>query len=263
MCSSGSCNLSHGDVCWSSCKFTGKMPYRIYSAQRKLYDDCERRRAADAKKHGVRYVPLQVPSPADDASSKSSRRGAQAAAPVKYVGLGAGNAEAGGGMCDLFGTIAMTTIEHSFDDVHVDEYGDDDEFGNVPASTPPAALTSVKPLDPDPVGEWYAVPGGAKVGVRFVPLGTYPIMLAPYMLPGLNPVLCRSREVAEAKLHELQMSSSVMARHAAYLASSSAAAEVVRPRLDSGIFKYIFGAFAMVLALVTLGLPLTLRRTPS
>ena len=77
-------------------------------------------------------------------------------------------------------------------------------------------------------------------------------MLAPHVLPGLNPVLCRTREVAEAKLHELQMSPSVMARHAAYLASSSVAAEVVRPRFNSGILKYVIGAFAMVLALVTL-----------
>ena len=81
--------------------------------------------------------------------------------------------------------------------------------------------------------------------MRFVPLGTYHSMLAPHVLPGLNPVLCSTREVAEAKLHELQMSSSVMARHAAYLASSSAAAEVVRPRLDSGIFKYTGGARVM------------------
>ena len=30
LCSFGSCNMAHGDrACWSSCKFTGKIPYRI------------------------------------------------------------------------------------------------------------------------------------------------------------------------------------------------------------------------------------------
>ena len=70
-----------------------------------------------------------------------------------------------------------------------------------------------------------------------MPLGTYHIVLAPYVLPGLNPVLCRSKDVVVDKFYELQLSPSVLARHAAYLASTSSATEVVRPRFNPGTLK--------------------------
>ena len=66
----------------------------------------------------------------------------------------------------LFGTIAMATIEHTFDDVHVDGYGYNDDFDYQLRDSDPDALISVKPLDAEPVGEWYAVPGGARGEVR-------------------------------------------------------------------------------------------------
>ena len=50
------------------------------------------------------------------------------------------------------------------------------------------------------------------------------------------------KDVAVDKFYELQLSPSVLARHAAYLASTSSATEVVRPRFNPGTLKYISSA---------------------
>ena len=59
------------------------------------------------------------------------------------------------------------------------------DLSAMPAPSPP------KSASPAPErGEWYAVPGGPKLGVRYVPLGSYHVLLAPQQ-PAVQPLALR------------------------------------------------------------------------
>ena len=236
LCAFGSCNIQHTDkYCWRSYKFglnDEALPYNLYTKQRSLYDEIERDRMKDAKKHGVTYRPLRVPTPR---KPKAAGESAPSAAPVKLVAPDAGSVQAGGGLCDLFGTLGngINLVDFGgspspdpdemarslgFED---DKYESDED---VPAASPSPSKSTVSPKSATTTverGEWYAVPGGPKIGVEYVPLGSYHVLLAPYVVPGLHPVRCSSKAAAETKFKELQQLKSVVARHARWLDDSN------------------------------------------
>ena len=261
-CKFGTCNIQHTDeYCWRSAEFTGTLPFNLYKKQRALYDEIEEDRKKHAKKIGITYNALEIPKP---------RRAAvnMMLSPVT-VDQSSDNAEAGGGMCDLFGTLggAVNMVGARDDDMAAalgfdDEYekhSDDGEELDA-AVTDPKVVTDPEPHGGDPCftspssklpkdkfasvrravrdgidsatstgdanarnprGEWYAVPGGPKIGVKFVPLGSYHIVLGPHVVKGLNPVRCSTQEAAESKFEEMQNSKSIVARHSHWLIDST------------------------------------------